>query len=175
MTPIETHLTGHPAHSDKTIELNGQSQDNARYHAFPASNCFYQPFDMLVQRFISSGQQCNLVSTSKLSLLPHSIWSMTFGTYEREKKIRMNCNTVTQYAKKDQENWFNMLPYASRSRENFDVRATFPQWGTLVKNLEQKIHRARMSRPYVLWALDFNIHWCAPRMTHKAMIINCNH
>lgn len=91
-----TGVAAHRSHRDKTIELNGRSRDNTRYRAFPAPNCFYQPFDMLVRRFISSWQRCNLVSTSKLSLLPHSIWSMTLGTNERKNTHTRACCTYTR-------------------------------------------------------------------------------
>lgn len=93
-------LAGHHAHPDETIELNGRSQNNTRYRAFPVPNCFYQPFDMLVRRFISSGQRRNLVSTSKLSLLPHSIWSVTLSTNERKKKKKKHAPSSTLHREK---------------------------------------------------------------------------
>lgn len=34
-------LAGHHTHSDKTIELNGRSQNNTRYRAFPVPSCAF--------------------------------------------------------------------------------------------------------------------------------------
>lgn len=66
-------LAGHHAHPDKTIELNGRSQNNTRYRAFPCAQLLLSAIRHVGMEIYLIEQRRNLVSTSKLSLLPHSI------------------------------------------------------------------------------------------------------
>lgn len=130
-------------HRDKTIELNGRSQDNTRYRAFPAPNCFYQPFDMSVRRFISSAQRRNLVSISKLSAIAaldtvYDAWHErgVEGGGKGKNKRQCAATVASRYANAlfaKTRNWFNMLAHNGR---RFAARAAFSRRITFAKSFD---------------------------------------